>query len=197
MQLVNERDLDTIGDDYKIISKQVYSIQSKPISDFNLIYSSDIDASNSLNRKSNLNVVFSAHEPQQENLMDTGSSHHHEETSKSNSNSSTTSTTSSKPGNKPPTSEHQVLRPSKESNKPSEPIKEKEHIKEIKVKEEPSEPKKIKLESSETASNIAAVKTGAAQSQAQVKPAAAVKPAAGGKNPPAKQSTLTSFFKKA
>ena len=68
---------------------------------------------------------------------------------------------------------------------------------EIKVKEEPNEPKKIKLESSETASNISAVKTGAAQSHAQAKPAAAAKPASGGKNPPAKQSMLTSFFKKA
>jgi len=60
--LVNENELDKISREIKVLSKQVYSIQNNIIEDFNLIYTSDIDASNNIERKSNLNVIASESE---------------------------------------------------------------------------------------------------------------------------------------
>lgn len=55
--LKNETDLDKVNDNFKILSKQIYSIQANEINDFDLIYASDLDASHNVNRKSNLKVT--------------------------------------------------------------------------------------------------------------------------------------------
>lgn len=57
IMLVNENELDKTSKEYKILSKQVYSIENNVIEDFNLIYTSDIDASNNIQRKSNINLI--------------------------------------------------------------------------------------------------------------------------------------------
>lgn len=57
LQLVNENDLNKCSKAIKILSKQVYSIQTSIIEDFNLIYTSDLDASTNVERKSNLNLI--------------------------------------------------------------------------------------------------------------------------------------------
>jgi len=197
--LVNENELTKYDDEYKTLSKQVYSIQLKPNTDFDQICACDAEASSNINRKSNLTVI---HNQNGEN-MDTSnaSSKKPDESSISRSNSSqlnklTINDTSN------------VLKPSKESNieKPNKPEPQKDHSKEAKVahkeepKEKPAEPvpaKKVKVESSEpavTTQNIAALKNQPTAKPAAAKPAKAAAPAA---KSTAKQSTLNSFFKKA
>ncbi len=55
--LANESDICKVTKNLKVLSKQIYSIQSNRIDDFDIIYASDLDASQNLNRKSNLKVV--------------------------------------------------------------------------------------------------------------------------------------------
>jgi len=55
--LANESDISKMTENLKVLSKQIYSIQSHKIDDFDIIYASDLDASQNLNRKFNLKVV--------------------------------------------------------------------------------------------------------------------------------------------
>lgn len=55
--LVNESDFNKMTENLKVLSKQIYSIQSNKIENFDIIYASDLEASQNLNRKSNLKVV--------------------------------------------------------------------------------------------------------------------------------------------
>jgi hypothetical protein len=55
--LSNEKDLNKVKEQYNILSKQIYSIHTNEIEDFDLIHGSDLDSSNNINRKCNLKVT--------------------------------------------------------------------------------------------------------------------------------------------
>lgn len=55
--LKNESDLSNVTQDVNILSKQIYSIQSNQIDDFEVIYASDLEASKNVNRKANLKIT--------------------------------------------------------------------------------------------------------------------------------------------
>lgn len=55
--LINEQDLEGVSNDYKLISKKIYSIQKNFVEDFDLIYGNDLSVSNDVNRKTNIKIL--------------------------------------------------------------------------------------------------------------------------------------------
>lgn len=55
--LANETDIGKTTENFLVLTKQIFSVQSSEIEDFDLICASDLDASHNLNRKSNIKIV--------------------------------------------------------------------------------------------------------------------------------------------
>lgn len=68
--LANETDLEKTKSEFNILSKQIYSIQSNEVNEFDVIYASDLDASNNLSRKSNLTISSKLKEPKKMDVDD-------------------------------------------------------------------------------------------------------------------------------
>jgi len=93
--LVNEPDLEKTCDEFRIISKQIYSVQKNFVDDFDLFFNSDLDVSMNIERKSNIGLVkncYRSNEPPK----DIKASHSSNTISQSSTSSSASSTSKSK-----------------------------------------------------------------------------------------------------
>ena len=184
--LVNEPDMEKTEKEYRIISRQIHSLENKPIEDFNLICSSDLDASNNINRKSNLNVIFNDDDDNAMAQMVLGESSNTikqpaaaQQANSTTSKVKTESVESKKPVAEAPAVKHPQQHKENISSKPTvkdEPKDEEGEAEKKKAKLNNPEPEKKKAPAASTHS-APAKKTDA-------------------KAKPAQQASIMSFFKK-
>lgn len=194
--LTNESDLDKTKDDFKILSKQIYSIQSNEITDFDIIYGSDLDASNNVNRKCNLKISTKLGPNSGVGQMEVETVDNDDDLMmKMDIQPAKTKPTETSTKSKP--KEDQENKPVEATNKKTEKVEVKKEsvlkdMDQILPKEEPKEMKKSVFQNDAKKPKLAE------NNPAETKPA--VKPAAKGKKtlePAKNQKTMMSFFKKA